>query len=542
MTYFRTALDLLAADDPTRGAVLLGLGGAALRAGAEHEAIATFEVAQAWFTQAGDSVAAARAARGLGKAWWQREDIPQARAAFAAAQALLADQPLPDTVLVLVDLSSLLVLGLHQHETGLIYARQAFELAGRLGGSNLRAAATRALGNLLVRTNDLAAGIPLLEEALERAITSDDLAEAAECCACLRTACTWNAEYRRAIAYGEREITFAQRCHAPYLLRHAYTWLALLYAFMGKLAEAEQMLAGAGVVLARLAAPEALAYLNLIRSVVPLMRGDHATAEECALQSVALQRELNPNAVVWYLGIVAHLQALRHKRSEATACMDEVEALVNTLPAASMPALEALSHLATAALILDDRARLSRLYPRLAVFRGRATVALIDRLLGEIEVLQGDCARGRASLATAEAVARREGMQLELAYVLTAQAELARSRKGRSGRAEEARTLLAEAQELFRGLGNEAEARRSQQRLHTLTRRGPPSPALPAGISAREAEVLRLVAAGKSNREIARELILSEKTVGNHLEHIFAKIGASNRAAAAAFAIRYGLA
>ena len=49
----------------------------------------------------------------------------------------------------------------------------------------------------------------------------------------------------------------------------------------------------------------------------------------------------------------------------------------------------------------------------------------------------------------------------------------------------------------------------------------PRQPALPAGLSAREAEVLRLVAAGKSNREIAQALILSEKTVANHLTNIF---------------------
>jgi non-specific serine/threonine protein kinase len=62
------------------------------------------------------------------------------------------------------------------------------------------------------------------------------------------------------------------------------------------------------------------------------------------------------------------------------------------------------------------------------------------------------------------------------------------------------------------------------------------------GLTAREAEVLRLVVAGKTNRQIAAELFLSEKTVGRHLEHIFAKLGVSSRAAATAFALRHDLA
>src|SRR5919108_162897 len=56
------------------------------------------------------------------------------------------------------------------------------------------------------------------------------------------------------------------------------------------------------------------------------------------------------------------------------------------------------------------------------------------------------------------------------------------------------------------------------------------------GLSPRELEVLRLVAAGKKNRQIASELVLSEKTVARHVSNIFAKVGVSSRAAATAFA------
>ena len=64
---------------------------------------------------------------------------------------------------------------------------------------------------------------------------------------------------------------------------------------------------------------------------------------------------------------------------------------------------------------------------------------------------------------------------------------------------------------------------------------------LPGGLTAREVEVLRLVAIGKSNPAIAAELFLSEKTVARHLSNIFAKIDVSSRTAAAAYAFEHRL-
>ena len=62
-----------------------------------------------------------------------------------------------------------------------------------------------------------------------------------------------------------------------------------------------------------------------------------------------------------------------------------------------------------------------------------------------------------------------------------------------------------------------------------------------AGLTAREVEVLILLARGLSNRQIAQRLVITPKTAGNHVEHIYAKIGATNRAAAAMFAVQHGL-
>ena len=83
------------------------------------------------------------------------------------------------------------------------------------------------------------------------------------------------------------------------------------------------------------------------------------------------------------------------------------------------------------------------------------------------------------------------------------------------------------------------------QRSATAHRARPAPPAeiaYPSRLTAREVEVLRLIAAGRSNREMAEALCRSERTVERHIENIYRKIGAHSKADATAFAIRHHLA
>jgi len=68
------------------------------------------------------------------------------------------------------------------------------------------------------------------------------------------------------------------------------------------------------------------------------------------------------------------------------------------------------------------------------------------------------------------------------------------------------------------------------------------APAYPDGLTEREVEELRLVAAGRSNREIGEELFIALNTVARHVSNIFSKTDSSNRAEAATYAIRHDLA
>ena len=141
---------------------------------------------------------------------------------------------------------------------------------------------------------------------------------------------------------------------------------------------------------------------------------------------------------------------------------------------------------------------------------------------------RGDIAGALALLDEAEAHTRAEGLRPDLALVL-----LERGRLLAPGAARE--RALAEAQRHFDAL----EMRREGAAVRAL-RGGTAAPRPAGGLSAREAEVLRLVARGLSNRQIAAELVLSERTVINHVSHIFEKLEVSNRAGATAFAARHG--
>ena len=126
------------------------------------------------------------------------------------------------------------------------------------------------------------------------------------------------------------------------------------------------------------------------------------------------------------------------------------------------------------------------------------------------------------------AIASRTGTAASAAAASFAEGLLAAA----AGSWEEARRALEDAVDLYARAGGRWEAAHASPR---------DAAAAPAGLTAREVEVLRLVAHGRSNQEIAGELVLSVRTVERHIANIYDKIGASGRAARAA-AASYALA
>lgn len=113
-------------------------------------------------------------------------------------------------------------------------------------------------------------------------------------------------------------------------------------------------------------------------------------------------------------------------------------------------------------------------------------------------------------------------------------------RNGLSDR-DKAASLLAESRSISEELGMRPLVARVQDRLNRLNSTAIPSAPYPDGLSQREAEVLRLVALGKSNREIGEGLVISEGTARRHVSNIYQKIGVNNRSEATSYALREGL-
>jgi DNA-binding CsgD family transcriptional regulator len=103
-------------------------------------------------------------------------------------------------------------------------------------------------------------------------------------------------------------------------------------------------------------------------------------------------------------------------------------------------------------------------------------------------------------------------------------------------------SLLREAEAIFAELGMNRYADKARRATGRLGRGRRPSVAYPCNLTETEAKVLRLLAEGKSNREMAEALVVSQKTVERHLANIYSKIGVNSRTAAVAFALRQGLA
>ena len=109
------------------------------------------------------------------------------------------------------------------------------------------------------------------------------------------------------------------------------------------------------------------------------------------------------------------------------------------------------------------------------------------------------------------------------------------------GEGSKALSLLEESLSISTELGMRPLMERVNERLAQVQAPSSRPPAYPAGLSEREVEVLRLLGSGKSNANIAAELVLSVRTVERHISNIYGKTNSHGRAEATAFAFTHGL-
>ena len=542
IAHFRSALDLLDPTDSRLAEWLFKLGETERLNSQDHAALATFHRAFAHFKTTGEKLGQARACYELGRTYWRLEDLKPAQQFLQQALDLLESLVEAGEWLVgvLVELGSLVAMSLNRQSEGLVYAYRALELTRHLAIPRLEAAACRVVGNLLARTNKIREALPLLENGLELARRENDLVEASECCACLSLVYFWTANFHQFMEILQLRAALAEQSQDTFQLRHVYSWQSLGEIMRGRLDAGEQLLNKTQKVVDKLESPEPKAFLMQGFAYINLFRGNYAEALELTEQSIAIFREVVPDNLCWYLGMLAYF---RHRSGQdeagVLAVLEEVESLLEPIDPASLVIADALTKIVPVALDRDDRDRVRKYYAMLLPFSGLYVDALVDRILAEMEIYLGDFPAAIRHLEAAETVAVIQGIMMEAAFSKVARYKLLL----RLGNSEEARQNLTQAVKLFEDNGIKGEAALYRSLL-TISKEEnvPAKTAFPAGLSPREVNVLRLVAAGLSNRQIAQELSLSEKTVANHLTGIFNKTSCDNRAAATAFALRHGIA
>jgi DNA-binding CsgD family transcriptional regulator len=193
---------------------------------------------------------------------------------------------------------------------------------------------------------------------------------------------------------------------------------------------------------------------------------------------------------------------------------------------------------------LDDVASAERLYPELAPRQGSnamighlvACFGATDRYLGMLAGVLGEWDLAERHFEDAAMLNEHLRADTWVAHTLCEHARVLQ-RRGRAADRERARTLSDRALALARAHG----LTRVENHLRELGAVGRPTATPDDDLSERETAVLRLVARGLSNREIGRELFISEHTTASHVRSILRKTRSANRTEAAAYAHRRGL-
>jgi DNA-binding CsgD family transcriptional regulator len=401
---------------------------------------------------------------------------------------------------------------------------EAGEIADRHHDRDLSALARHGLGRALIHLGKVAEGVTLLDESMV-AVTADEVSPiivggvyCSVIAACreifdLRRAQEWTTALNEWCATQPDAVQYRGYCcvHRAEMMRLHGAWLDAIH-------EAQQ-------VSERLSSPQqhpATGEALYQQAEVHRLRGDLVKAEEEYRQASQLGRKPYPG--------LSQLRLAQGQVDAAAAAirltLEETSGLrrARILPA-FVEIMLASRDVSAARLAADE----------LIAMAARLDAPFIDALaadaLGAVLLAENDPRRALASLRRAWTLWREFDAPYDASRTRVAIAVACRALGDIEGAAME----LDAARQVFEQLGAASELARledvaRQQALKT-----------PSGLSVRESQVLRLVATGRTNRAIADELGISEKTVARHVSNIFVKLNLSTRAAATAYAFQHDL-
>ncbi len=401
-------------------------------------------------------------------------------------------------------------------------ASRAFEVAERFGDADLAAMALVLQGRARLARGETKAGLALLDEAMV-SVTTDQLLPALT-----------------GLAY----CNVIEGCQQVYDLRRSQEWTAVLTRWCD-------------------GQPDLVPYAGqclVHRSEISQLHGDWARALDEAIR--ACDRLAGRPAIGNAYYQLAEMHRLRGEFTEAEQAYRRVgEFGREPQPGLALLRLaEGRVSVAAAAIkrVLDessDRQSRCRVLPAyvdimLAAHQVSAAKTAADELFTIAETLeapflraaaahargagllaQGDPAGALIELRRAVSIWRQMEAPYESARVRALVGQACRA----LGDADSAEIEFEAADQVFQEMGAAPDAERLRQLISSADL------SYPNGLTAREVQVLSLVATGRTNREISSRLMISEHTVARHLQNIFGKLGVSSRTAATAFALEHSL-
>jgi DNA-binding CsgD family transcriptional regulator/tetratricopeptide (TPR) repeat protein len=511
---------------PLDGADLERLATAAYMLGFDDEYLAALERAYDAFLAGGETQCAVRCAFWLGLRLLFRAEVGRATGWLTRAQRLLDAKPGESA-----EHGYLLLPVVEQHldagelDAAFAAAARAAEIGDRFGEADLSACARHQQGRVRIQQGQVAQGLALLDEAM-LAVASRNLSplitgliycsviEGCQSVYALGRAHEWTTALAEWCNAQPDMVAFSGAC-----LVHRAEIKQLRGAWSDAIDEAQRALQRCQ----RAGNRSAAAAACYQEAEIHRLRGAFAAAEHAYGCASEFGRDPQPG--------LALLRATQGRVGDAVAAIDRALG-ATTDPLQRARLLPACAEIMIAAGRRDAARHASEELQRIASSFGIAQLDAMAALTqAEVGLMAGDA---RSAL-----VSSRRAMvawqQAEAPYLMARVRMVAGLACQALGDTDGAKLELGAARTLFEHLGAGPDLARLDALAHA------PAPLRPSGLTKRELQVLQLVATGKTNKSIAADLFLSEKTIDRHVSNILAKLDLSSRAAATAWAYEHRL-
>ena len=480
------------------------------------------------FQEQGEQTAAARLAMRVAATYGElKGDVAVAQGWLQRAETLLEELPPSAEHARLAGMKAALMGYFGDREAARVLSQEAASIARAAGSIDLEVLAKAIEGRALVAGGDVPAGMALLDEATATATSGDvsDLEVIPAACCFMITACERVRDFDRAAEWCGAVQEFCRDYLSDSLFAYCRTSYAGALVWWGSWEEAEAELSAAIELTSKNRTPmvgEAARRLAELR----IRQGRLDEARKLLAQAEGLPA-----------GVLGRAR-LALEEGDAQGAIELAERFLRSIPEGSaVERIGGLETLLVARLAVGDGGEAAELANELgavaAAVGTEPLLAAAHLARGRVAAARGELEEARLALEDAVDLLGRSRAPFEIARARVALADVL-ERLGRKERAgEERRAALATFDEVG--------AAREHERLEALLAESEPSSGLvESPLTKREVEVLRLVADGMSDKEIAEQLVLSEHTVHRHVSNIRTKLRVPSRAAAAAHAARLG--